>query len=123
MKTVDGYRFSLQFKAESEAHTLVGDFLETLKNRKSEVVVAAVLEYIKAHPEISDTNNEAPYIRVTGFSRDTIRELLKELVDEKLAGIALADHSGLTHPDDATLEQDPDDDVISALLDNLEKFS
>lgn len=51
MKKDGKYRFSLQFGAETEEQQSVGELLERLGNRKSAVVVAAVSDYILAHPE------------------------------------------------------------------------
>ena len=65
MKKDGKYRYSLQFDDSSEENRQVGEFLEKLGNKKSTVIILAVTEYIKAHPEItavsrlskSSTNN------------------------------------------------------------------
>lgn len=46
------YRFSLQFPAETEEQIQAGELLERLGNRKSAVVVAALGEYLAAHPAL-----------------------------------------------------------------------
>lgn len=125
MKTADGYRFSLQFKAETDAHIQVGELLERLKNKKSEFVVSAVLDYMQKHPELSDSTVTTPVLRVAiaGYSKDTIREMLRELVDERLNGLAVSEQSKMSGNIDEHAGSEPDDDVIGALLDNLDKFN
>lgn len=125
MKTAEGYRFSLQFKAETDAHIQVGELLERLKNKKSEFVVSAILEYMQKHPELSDPAATTHVIRVAiaGYSKDTIREMLRELVDERLAGIAVSERSKMSSNGAEHAGTESDDDVIGALLDNLDKFS
>ena len=51
MKKDGKYRYSLQFDDSSEENRQVGEFLEKLGNKKSTVIILAVTEYIKAHPE------------------------------------------------------------------------
>ena len=46
------YRFSLQFPAETEEQIQADELLERLGNRKSAVVVAALGEYLAAHPAL-----------------------------------------------------------------------
>ena len=52
MKTPDGYRFSLQFAANSPEYIQAGETLESLKHKKSDFIVRAVCEYLERHPDI-----------------------------------------------------------------------
>ena len=52
MKRDGKYRFSLQFPALTEQQIKVGDALERMGNRKSNIIVDAVSKYIDAHPEL-----------------------------------------------------------------------
>jgi len=52
----DKYRFSLGWGSDTAEKIAVGDFLEKLKNRKSDFIVQAVWEYIRNHPEVMAEN-------------------------------------------------------------------
>ena len=52
MRRDDKFRFSLGWSRDTAEKIAVGDLLERLKNRKSDLVVQAVWEYIGNHPEV-----------------------------------------------------------------------
>jgi len=52
----DKYRFSLGWGRDTAEKIALGDFLEKLKNRKSDFIVQAVWEYIRNHPEVMAEN-------------------------------------------------------------------
>ena len=52
MRRDDKYRFSLSWGRDTAEKITVGDLLEKLKNRKSDLIVQAVWEYIGNHPEV-----------------------------------------------------------------------
>ena len=52
MKKNGIYRFSLQFGAGTEEQIRAGELLERLGNKKSQIIVAALNEYMKTHPEL-----------------------------------------------------------------------
>ena len=56
MRRDDKYRFSLSWGRETAEKIAVGDFLEKLKNHKSDLIVQAVWEYIGNHPEVMAEN-------------------------------------------------------------------
>ena len=56
MRRDDKYRFSLGWGRDTAEKIAVGDFLEKLKNRKSDFIVQAVWEYIWNHPEVMAEN-------------------------------------------------------------------
>ena len=56
MRRDDKYRFSLSWGRDTAEKIAVGDLLETLKNRKSDLIVQAVWEYIGNHPEVMAEN-------------------------------------------------------------------
>ena len=56
MRRDDKYRFSLGWGRDTAEKIAVGDFLEKLKNRKSDFIVQAVWEYIRNHPEVMAEN-------------------------------------------------------------------
>lgn len=50
------FRFSLSWGRDTAEKIAVGDLLEKLKNRKSDLIVQAVWEYIGNHPEVMAEN-------------------------------------------------------------------
>ena len=56
MRRDDKYRFSLGWGRDTAEKIAVGDFLEKLKNRKSDFIGQAVWEYIRNHPEVIAEN-------------------------------------------------------------------
>ena len=56
MRRDDKYRFSLSWCRDTAEKIAVGDLLEKLKNRKSDLIVQAVWEYIGNHPEVMAEN-------------------------------------------------------------------
>lgn len=52
MRTGSGYRFSLQFGADTESKIRIGELLEKLGNKKSALIVPALIEYLEKHPEL-----------------------------------------------------------------------
>ena len=56
MRRDDKYRFSLSWGRDTAEKIAVGDLLEKLKNRKSDLIVQAVWEYIENHPEVMAEN-------------------------------------------------------------------
>ena len=55
------YRFTLQFGMTTDEEQRAGDLLEQLGKKKSPVVVAALNEYMVAHPEIKIESNVIRY--------------------------------------------------------------
>ena len=52
MKTDKLFRFTMQIPATTPENCKVGDFLESLKNKKARFIVSVVSEYLDAHPEL-----------------------------------------------------------------------
>ena len=46
------FRFTMQIPATTPENCKVGDFLESLKNKKARFIVSVVSEYLDAHPEL-----------------------------------------------------------------------
>ena len=116
MKRDGVYRFNLQFPADTEERIRVGEVLERLGKRKSSLVVAALGEYLDRHPQW-----ETPEVRVkieqqSAMSREKLEELVRQLVEEKLASLLVASQEA-----DPAVEEELDSD-ISQMLENLELF-
>ena len=58
MRRDDKYRFSLSWGRDTAEKIAVGDLLEKLKNRKSDLIVQAVWEFIGNHPEVMAENTK-----------------------------------------------------------------
>ena len=119
MRTSDGYRFSLQFGLASDAHRQVGDFLESLVNKKSEAVVAAVSEYLQAHPEALNQDNPVRVITAFGYTEETLNAKIEAVVRKISAGVRL------NPPDHARLDDDQQDggtNALDVLLGGLDRF-
>jgi len=75
MKTPDGYRFSLQFAANSTEYIRAGETLERLKHKKSDFIVKAVCEYLERHPEIEAGAVVQIDVRRELFRRDELEKI------------------------------------------------
>lgn len=87
MRTDDGYRFSLGWSGNSEERRAVGELLETLNNRKSDLVVQAVWEYIQTHPEVAQPDSKV-VIKVHATPTDEqMLAKIKRMVEESMQKI------------------------------------
>ena len=89
MKQNGKYRFSLQFKADSNANIAAGELLERLGNRKSAVVVAALNDYISVHPEIAAGATRISVRIEREVKRESLEEMIRALIDEKIAALQM----------------------------------
>ena len=117
MKREGVYRFNLQFPADTQEQIRAGEVLERLGKRKSQLVVAAINEYLDRHPQW-----ETPEVRVrveqqSTLSREKLEKLVLELVEGKLASLPV-----LRQKPAPAVEEELDQD-ISQMLENLELFS
>ncbi len=67
MRTQGGYRFSLQFAADTEEQKRAGEFLERMGNRKSAIIVEALMTYLDANPKY-ESADAAPSITLNIYS-------------------------------------------------------
>ena len=106
------YRFSLQFPAETEEQIQAGELLERLGNRKSAVIIAALDEYLLAHPALQETKCKVEVNATYNVQPADIERMVRELVEEQLS-----------HPKipDKTMPVKENTD-INEMLDNLDVF-
>lgn len=121
MKRDGRYRFPLQFGAETTEQVQAGELLERLGNRKSAIVVAALNEYITAHPEFAGPADRKVHVKIEGgIRRDELEQLIRTLIDEQIKdGRLSADNTeipSVQHPDN--LNED-----IAAMISNLDLFT
>lgn len=120
MKKGGVYRYSLQFDDKTLVNRQVGEFLERMGNRKSKVIVAAVLDFMRAHPEFLSIKTKVD-IHLTALAPDTdLRTLVEDLISEKLANVSFQVSAPAQELEQT--EEMPDDEDVSSMLDNLGIF-
>lgn len=120
MKKDGKYRFSLQFSADSEERIKAGELLEKLGNSKSIVVVGALNEYIDSHPELLAEDCKIEVKLTPGYNRDGIEEIIRRIVEERLAAIRQNESPTAFSEENKTDTLEAD---IAQMLDNLDMFS
>ena len=108
------YRFSLQFPAETEEQIQAGELLERLGNRKSAVVVAALGEYLAAHPALFSPECRVEIRSVQNISPEQLKEMVQKMLDERLMDAKDKGNLG-----EATVEGDNN---IIEMLNNMDIF-
>lgn len=109
------YRFTLQFPAETDEQIQAGELLERLGNRKSAVLVAALYEYLQAHPALQNPECKIELRATHSYPPEAIAQLVREMVGEQLA------QAGGTAPRETPSSPQPGPDVTE-MLDNLDMF-
>lgn len=121
MKVDDKYRFSLQFKAETQDQIQAGELLERLGNRKSAVVVAALTDYLASHPELAleSTKVNIQISHGQPVEQEVLVRMIREIVEERLAAYDHSEHDTAPKdfPDANALQND-----IAAMIGNLDVF-
>lgn len=120
MKKGGVYRYSLQFDDKTLVNRQVGEFLERMGNRKSKVIVAAVLDFMRAHPEFLSIKTKVD-IHLTALAPDTdLRTLVEDLISEKLANVSF--QISAPAQEQTQTEEMPDDEDVSSMLDKMGIF-
>ena len=127
MKKDGQYRFSLQFGSDSEKQVRAGEFLERLGKKKSIVVVEALNDYLLAHPELQEVRGRKIEVNVSGgYDRHKIEQIIRSIVEEKIAGLCVpaANSQPIDSKATALQEELPEtmEDDIGQMLDNLDFF-
>lgn len=86
MKKDGKYRFSLQFSDDTMECRKAGELLESLGNRKSVLIVAALNEYLAAHPELEQENCSIQVSMNSVASQDELERMVQRLVEERING-------------------------------------
>ena len=122
MKTPDGYRFSLQFAANSPEYIQAGETLESLKHKKSDFIVRAVCEYLERHPDIETGAVVRIEVRRELFRRDELEKIVRSMIQQYVSTV------GQVHPPEVQPQRPPAvpqqtvDAAVSMMLDNLDEF-
>jgi hypothetical protein len=117
MKTPGKYRFSLQWGAETVEKIQAGEFLESLGNRKSELVVTAMSEYMQTHPEAMTPGQKPQIVVKPSFTREQLEAMIRSIIEDRMAALPTApqEESSVSEYADTKTE-------IQAMLDNLDLF-
>ncbi len=119
MKKDGKYRFTLQFGADSEEQIRVGEFLESLGNKKSAVMVDVLNEYLLSHPELQKGNCKIEVKMTSGYNQDRMEQIIRQIVEERIAKLQLIE----IQSEDAQSEiPETMEDDIAQMLDNLDLF-
>ena len=123
MRTNDGYRFSLGWSSCSVEKRAVGELLEALSNRKSDLVVQAVWEYMQAHPEVTQPDAKV-VIKVHSTPTDEqmlekIKRMIEDSLQQKLGHMKVSSTpDSVPEQPEGLTEEDLDD-----MLTNLDIFN
>jgi len=132
MKTLDRYRFSLQWGVDSAEKMQAGDILEKLGNKKSEFVVLAVSEYLKTHPDIPVNGSDGQKINIVvrpSVTREQIEAMVIAVICEQMAGMKPNIHEQMIGIKPVSRNDVPntvvlsDESNIDIMLKNLEMFT
>jgi len=132
MKTLDRYRFSLQWGVDSAEKVQAGKVLEKLGNKKSEFVVLAVSEYLKTHSDLPINGSDGQKISIVvqpSVTREQIEAMVMAAIFEQMAGMKPVIHEQMagmkpvTRNDAPNMADLPDESNIDIMLKNLEMFT
>ena len=124
MRRDDKYRFSLSWGRDTAEKIAVGDLLEKLKNRKSDLIVQAVWEYIGNHPEVMAENAKIVItVQSTPTDEQTLAKIqqmidasVERLKDSMKLQVLQEQHGG------QTAHTGPNQQDLDDMLDNLTIF-
>ena len=117
MKKDGKYRYSLQFGMSSEEEIRAGELLESLGNRKSKVLIAALNEYVANHPELESERCELK-VSFQSVPMELLEMKIRQLVEERLGSVP----TDIVHKDVPTEAIDRVSQDIVDMLDDLELF-
>ena len=117
MKKDGKYRYSLQFGMSSEEEIRAGELLESLGNKKSKVLIAALNEYVTNHPELESERCE---LRVSyqSIPMELLETKIRQLVEERLGIVATSSQTTIMDPEHV---EHVSQDIVD-MLDDLELF-
>lgn len=117
MKKDGKYRYSLQFGMDSEEEIRAGELLESLGNKKSKVLIAALNEYVVNHPELQSKHCELK-LSFQSVPMELLEAKIRQLVEERLGGAVITAGSIKDQPEQVeSVSQD-----IMDMLGDLELF-
>lgn len=123
MKNDKLYRFSLSWPIETEEQVLVGEFLETLGNKKSRFIVQLVAEYIRGNPEMMDADS-AIQLALNSNSK-ALKDVIHDIIRTEIASGRFTMPRSATDSPDSSNAKEPVSSVdgLAAMLGNLDVFN
>ena len=118
MKVHDKYRFTLQWSSDTAEKVQAGEFLESLGNKKSEIIVLAVTEYLEAHPALVEEQKPKIIIKRSYTAEQVKAIILAVLRDEAPGAGFISQESQRIESNQIVTETD-----IDEMLNNLIVFS
>ena len=119
MKKDGKYRFTLGFGSDTEEEYRAGEFLESLGNKKSAIIVTALNEYLTSHPELQTQYCKIEVKVAPKYDQDTMEHLIRKIVEEKISALQFA---GSVPAAEAVRKPDALEEDVAKMLDNLELF-
>ena len=120
MKTNNKYRFSLQWQKDTEEKTKAGDFLESLGNKKSELVVAAVFEYLCRHPEVAAERGRFQVVVQANYTKEHLMVMIQEAISS--SGILTSENQKPDPLSKESIGEGEQPSFVEAMLGNLTAF-
>ena len=115
MKKDGIYRFSLQFGADTEEQIRAGELLERLGNKKSQIIVVALNEYMAVHPELGHRDCKLEIKSSPVYDEGQIKQMIEDIIQQKFGNARIED---TTEDIQENIAGD-----ISQMLENLNFFS
>ena len=117
MKREKHYRFSLQFQDDTSEKQMVGDFLNSLKSKKSRFIVSVVGAYLKEHPELLGKDGPHEILWQSALDEATLQKLqteMKAYIDQAI--------SQLPRAFDTDIEPETAKEDLKAMLQDMDIF-
>ena len=113
------FRFTLQWSADTQERVAAGEFLERLANKKSDVIVLALWEYLERHPEAMAPDAQIKITTQPIYDRAQIlaelKGMVRSYVNEVIPSLPLS-----SNPTESEPVLSADD--LDSMLDNLDVF-
>ena len=119
METRERYRFTLQWGGDTADKVQAGKALKSLGSRKSKLIVAAVAEYVKAHPESLLSGYSFKTVVELPITRGEIEAIVSGMIETRLAS---ATHI-LNEAGSSSALNNASKDGIDIMLQNLDAFA
>ena len=81
----DRFRFSLQWRADTEEKSRVGSLLERMGNKKSDFIVMAVVDYLERHPEMEMPGSKIKITYQPLHTKDQLLAMVRDMVKTSMS--------------------------------------
>lgn len=116
------FRFTLQWGIDTQERSAAGEFLERLGNKKSDIVVTAIWEYLQRHPEAMAPEARLKVTAQPVYNRkqmvSEIKGIVKAYLEETRLAIPVSGETDQRENKSAELSEDD----LNSMLENLDMF-